>query len=193
MKRFALLALGALVALNSGLGGPSRAAPLASLAAAPPAPAAGHGAPGAPAGQLMLVRTERQLPISGDPIWELQLQLPGEPTRAYEALVGRRQRQGADRHRLGSQAPLPPGRYSVEAIAAIEPQDEAELGRFLWIGLTPEFPTARRGLGIHHDPSAGTGRRSGTDGCIGLIHGNDLLVLGDLLRRSGTRELLVRD
>jgi hypothetical protein len=48
-------------------------------------------------------------------------------------------------------------------------------------------------LGIHHDPSAGRGRRSGTDGCIGLIHGNDLLVLGDLLQRSGTRELEVRD
>jgi hypothetical protein len=63
----------------------------------------------------------------------------------------------------------------------------------VWIGLEPQFPSARRGLGIHHDPSAGRGRASGTDGCIGLIHGNDLLVLGDLLRRSGTRALEVRD
>jgi hypothetical protein len=88
---------------------------------------------------------------------------------------------------------LPLGRYSVTEITAVDPTDEAELGRFLWIGLEPDFPTARRGLGIHHDPSAGRGRGSGTDGCIGLIHGNDLLVLGDLLRRSGTTELLVRD
>jgi len=182
MKRPTGLALGALVALSSGLGDPSQASS---------APAA--VASSAPAGQLVLVRTDRQLPISGDPIWELQLKLPGEPTRAYEALVGRRLRQSADRNQQGSQAPLPPGHYSVETIEAIEPTDEAELGRFLWIGLTPDFPTARRGLGIHHDPSAGRGRGSGTDGCIGLIHGNDLLVLGDLLRRSGTRELLVRD
>ena len=55
------------------------------------------------------------------------------------------------------------------------------------------FPTGRRGLGIHHDPSAGRGRDSGTDGCIGLIHGNDLLVLSDLIQRHGTRDLLVLD
>ncbi|MCP9899840.1 L,D-transpeptidase [Cyanobium sp. Cruz CV13-4-11] len=142
---------------------------------------------------MVLVRTERQLPISGDPIWELRLLLPGEPPRAYEALVGRARRQEGDRDRLGSKAPLPLGRYSVTEITPVDPTDEAELGRFLWIGLEPDFPTARRGLGIHHDPSAGRGRGSGTDGCIGLIHGNDLLVLGDLLRRSGTTELLVRD
>lgn len=50
-----------------------------------------------------------------------------------------------------------------------------------------------QGLGIHHDPSAGRGRQSGTDGCIGLIHGNDLLVLSDLIRRHGTRDLVVLD
>lgn len=161
------------------------------------APAGGPGhralAVGTGSGQMVLVRTERQLPISGDPIWELQLLLPGQPPRAYEALVGRARRQDGDRDRLGSKAPLPRGRYAVTEITPVEPTDEAELGRFLWIGLEPDFPTARRGLGIHHDPSAGRGRSSGTDGCIGLIHGNDLLVLGDLLRRSGTTELLVRD
>ena len=161
------------------------------------APAGGQGhralAVGTGSGQMVLVRTERQLPISGDPICELQLLLPGQPPRAYEALVGRARRQDGDRDRLGSKAPLPRGRYAVTEITPVEPTDEAELGRFLWIGLEPDFPTARRGLGIHHDPSAGRGRSSGTDGCIGLIHGNDLLVLGDLLRRSGTTELLVRD
>jgi hypothetical protein len=181
MKRTTGLALLALPALAWSLGQGDTAA----LAAAPGTPAAG--------GTMVLVRTDRQLPISGDPIWELQLNLPGQPPRAYEALVGRLRRQGADRDRLGSQAPLPRGRYAVTEISPVAPTDEAELGRFLWIGLEPDFPTGRRGLGIHHDPSAGRGRGSGTDGCIGLIHGNDLLVLGDLLRRTGTRELIVRD
>jgi hypothetical protein len=171
----------ALLALAWGL-----AAPLAGQG--PSALAAGTGG-----GQMVLVRTERLLPITGDPIWELQLLLPGQPPRAYEALVGRVRRQDGDRDRLGSKAPLPRGRYAVTEITPVAPTDDAELGRFLWIGLQPDFPTARRGLGIHHDPSAGRGRSSGTDGCIGLIHGNDLLVLGDLLRRSGTTELLVRD
>ncbi|MCP9857968.1 MULTISPECIES: L,D-transpeptidase [unclassified Cyanobium] len=178
MKRSTGLAL---LALAGGL-----AAPLAGPG--PSALAVGTGS-----GQMVLVRTERQLPISGDPIWELQLLLPGQPPRAYEALVGRARRQDGDRDRLGSKAPLPRGRYAVTEITPVQPTDAVELGRFLWIGLQPDFPTARRGLGIHHDPSAGRGRSSGTDGCIGLIHGNDLLVLGDLLRRSGTTELLVRD
>jgi hypothetical protein len=174
----------ALLAVAWTLAG-SAASALGAPSAPPPAPASG--------GQLVLVRTDRQLPITGDPVWELQLTLPGQPPRAYEAVVGRARHQDGDRDRLGSQAPLPRGRYAVTEVVPIDPTDPEELGRFLWIGLEPEFPTARRALGIHHDPSAGAGRGSGTNGCIGLIHGNDLLVLGDLLRRSGTRELLVRD
>jgi hypothetical protein len=174
----ALIALAGTPALSSPAGAQA-------LAAAPAAPAA--------TGELVLVRTTRTLPITGDPIWELQLDLPGEPQRAYEALVGRARHQQADRDRLGSGAPLPRGHYTVTEITPLDGSDGPELGRFLWIGLEPDFPTGRRGLGIHHDPSAGAGRRSGTDGCIGLIHGNDLLVLGDLLLRSGTRTLLVKD
>ncbi len=175
-----------LLALAGSLGAPSGA--LGSPAAAPSAIASATGA-----GQLVLVRTDRLLPITDDPIWELQLRLPGQPTRSYEALVGRVRRQSGDRSKLGSKAPLPMGHYTVSEIEPVQPSDDPELGRFLWIGLEPTFATARRGLGIHHDPSAGRGRLSGTDGCIGLIHGNDLLVLGDLLRSSGIRDLVVRD
>ena len=156
----------------------------AGLAAPLPPPAAG---------QMVLVRTPRTLPRTGDPVWELQLALPGQPLRSYEAVVGRADRQNGDRHRLGSKAPLPQGRYRVTGIEATGEADDPELGRFVWIGLEPEFVSSRKGLGIHYDPSAGRGRRSGTDGCIGLVHGNDLLVLGDLLRRSGTSELTVKD
>ena len=152
------------------------------------------GEPSGPTtGRMTLVRTTRNLPLTGDPIWELQLSLPGQPVRSYEALVGRAGRQEGDRQRLGSQAPLPRGNYRVTRIEPVGEGADPELGRFVWIGLEPLFPSARKGLGIHHDPSAGRGRLSGTDGCIGLIHGNDLLVLGDLLQRSGTRDLEVRD
>lgn len=144
-------------------------------------------------GLMTLVRTNRTMPISGDPIWELQLALPGQKLRSYEALVGRAKRQRGDRNKLGSGSPLPLGRYAVTEITPVQPGDNAQLGRFLWIGLEPQFPTKRRMLGIHHDPNAGQGRSSGTNGCIGLIHGNDLLSLGNLLTQSGTRELLVQD
>jgi hypothetical protein len=160
----------------------------ASIGVAPVSPS-----DSAASGQLTLVRTDRLLPLSGDPVWELQLDLPGQPRRAYEALVGRAARQLADRDLLGSRAPLPQGRYLLSPSTPVQIGDSGELGRFFWIALEPQFPTARRGLGIHHDPSAGWGRQSGTDGCIGLIHGNDLLGLAALLERSGTRELLVRD
>jgi hypothetical protein len=162
----------------------------ADAALAPPGASA--EAPAA-TGRMTLVRTPRSLPLSGDAIWELQLSVPGQPLRSYEAVVGRAGRQGGDRHRLGSQAPLPQGRYQVSEIEPVVEGEDPELGRYGWIGLEPQFPSARRGLGIHHDPSAGRGRRSGTDGCIGLIHGNDLLVLVDLLRRRGVRDLEVRD
>ena len=165
----------------------------ALLLAAAFEPASAGAAPGATTGRMILVRTTRSLPVSGDPVWELHLSLPGQPLRSYEALVGRAGRQEGDRQRLGSQAPLPRGLYQVTQIEPVGEGEDPELGRLVWIGLEPLFPTARKGLGIHHDPSAGRGRRSGTDGCIGLIHGNDLLVLGDLLQRSGTRELEVRD
>ena len=78
-------------------------------------------------------------------------------------------------------AQLPPGRYTVSGILPVEPDDPPELGRLIWIGLEPQFPTERAGLGIHHDPSAGLGRESGTDGCIGVIRGDDLMTLAALL------------
>lgn len=169
---------------------------LAALLLAPPAvtpPALATPLPVASPGQISLSRTERHLAATGDPVWELALLIPGQPPRRFDALVGRAARQGADRHQLGSQAPLPKGRYRISALSAIAGGDDPELGQLHWIGLEPLFTTARRGLGIHHDPSAGLGRRSGTDGCIGLIQGNDLVTLVDLVRRSGLRELDVRD
>ncbi|MEA5475228.1 L,D-transpeptidase [Synechococcus sp. CCY9201] len=145
------------------------------------------------AGLMRLRRTDRVLPSSGDPVWALQLELPGEPLRSYAALAGRADRQQADRHRLGSRSPLPPGHYRVSEIVSLAGSDDlpVELGRISWIGLEPQFPTDRRALGIHLDPSAGHGSESGTDGCIGMIHADDLLTLTALLQQHGVSELEV--
>lgn len=145
--------------------------------------------------RLELRRTNRQLAGSGDPIWELRLQLPEGRRHAFEALVGRANRQLANRHRLGSQAPLPPGRYQLGVVSALnreaEPELPEELGNLLWIGLVPQFRTDRLGLGIHHDPSAGRSSESGTDGCIGVINANDLISLAALMGQHRPAELLV--
>ena len=139
---------------------------------------------------LTLARTTRRLPRTGDPIWDLRLQIPGEPDRHFDAVSGRADRQSANRDRMGSEAPLPVGRYRIGAIEPLGRQGPRELGP-IWIGIEPKFTTGRRVLGIHLDPSAGRNWNSGTAGCIGLIRSNDMHALADLVRRSGTNTLVV--
>ena len=105
-------------------------------------------------------------------------------------MSGRADRQSANRDRMGSEAPLPVGRYRIGAIEPLGRQGPRELGP-IWIGIEPEFTTGRRVLGIHLDPSAGRNWNSGTAGCIGLIRSNDMRALADLVRRSGTNTLVV--
>ena len=107
-----------------------------------------------------------------------------------EEFWGRADRQGANRDQMGSEAPLPVGRYRLGAIEPLGPRDPKELGP-IWIGIEPEFSTGRRVLGIHLDPSAGRNWNSGTAGCIGLIRSNDMVALAELVRRSGTNTLVV--
>ena len=139
---------------------------------------------------LVLERTPRRLPRTGDPIWDLRLQIPGEPERHFEAVSGRADRQRANRHQLGSEAPLPVGSYWIGAVETLGRHGPRELGP-IWIGIEPQFETGRRVLGIHLDPSAGRNWNSGTSGCVGLIRERDMLTLADLLRRSGTSRLVV--
>ena len=139
---------------------------------------------------LTLARTTRRRPRTGDPIWDLRLQIPGEPDRHFDAVSGRADRQSANRDRMGSEAPLPVGLYRIGAIEPLGRQGPRELGP-IWIGIEPEFTTGRRVLGIHLDPSAGRNWNSGTAGCIGLIRSNDMHALADLVRRSGTNTLVV--
>lgn len=141
---------------------------------------------------LVLERTSRQLSRTGDPIWSLRLESPGQPTLQFEAVTGRAHRQNADRHVSGTRAPLPAGRYSLGPVEPLGPQDPSELGP-VWIGLEPLFQTGRGHLGIHLDPSANRNANSGTLGCVGLIDRSDMLKLADLVQRRNVRALVVND
>ena len=139
---------------------------------------------------LVLERTKRVLNRTGDPIWDLRLEIPGQPARHFDALSGRAGRQNANRHQLGSRAPLPAGQYTLGPVESLADGAYPELGP-VWIGIEPTFPTGRRVLGIHQDPSAGRNANSGTLGCIGLIHRHELLELAQQIRQASIRELVV--
>ena len=142
--------------------------------------------------RLVLSRTERHLPNTGDPIWKLQLHTPGEKTHSFDTVTGRAHRQLADRHRSGTRAPLPPGTYKLGPVEALGPRDPAELGP-IWIGLEPQFPTGRGHLGIHLDPSANRNANSGTLGCIGLIQRKGMVELASLVKARKVQTLVVLD
>ena len=145
-----------------------------------------------PVPTLFLERTDRQLQTTGDPIWNLRIEIPGEPLRRFDAVSGRANRQSADRDRMGSRAPLPVGRYSVGAVEPLTDGAYPEIGP-VWISIEPTFVTGRRVLGIHLDPSAGLrNANSGTLGCIGLVNRADMLELAQLIERSGADRLVVR-
>ena len=139
---------------------------------------------------LVLERTGRTLRNTGDPIWDLRLEIPGQPVRHFDAVSGRASRQNADRDRSGSRAPLPAGLYTLGPVEPLADGAYPELGP-VWIGIEPTFPTGRSVLGIHQDPSAGLNANSGTLGCIGLIHRRDLLDLARQVNRARIRELVV--
>lgn len=146
-----------------------------------------------PVPTLVLERTGRRIASTGDPIWDLRLEIPGEPTRRFDAVSGRANRQNADRDRMGSWAPLPAGTYSVGPVEPLADGAYPELGP-VWISIEPTFTTGRRVLGIHQDPSAGRlNSQSGTLGCIGLVNRNDMLNLSALIERSGTERLVVKN
>ena len=141
---------------------------------------------------LVLERTSRQLSRTKDPIWDLRLIAAGEQIQRFDAVTGRAHRQTADRHRSGTRAPLPVGRYSLGPIEPLGPGDPAELGP-IWIGIEPLFPTGRGHLGIHLDPSANRNANSGTLGCVGLVNRGDMLQLAELIRRHQVTALVVTE
>ena len=159
---------------------------------AQPHPTLASAAVSADASLLVLERTTRRLSRTADPIWVLSLNTPGKSTQSFEVVTGRAHRQTADRHRTGTRAPLPAGRYSLGPVEPLGPGDPMELGP-IWIGIEPLFPTGRGHLGIHLDPSANRDANSGTLGCVGLINRADMFHLASLIEQRQVRELVVLD
>lgn len=103
----------------------------------------------------------------GNPIYNLNLyDSQGQLVREIPAVSGRSYSQGRDRHRSGTKAPLPNGKYRISPKTV--PGSTHEVGG-VFLPISPSFPTGRTDLGIHWDPSFEKGEEDGTDGCIGTI------------------------
>ena len=64
----------------------------------------------------------------------MQLEIPGEPARHFDAVSGRAHRQNANRDQMGSKAPLPTGRYTIGPVEPLAKGAYPELGP-VWIGI----------------------------------------------------------
>ena len=120
------------------------------------------------------------------------METPGQHVRYFDTVNGRAHRQKADRHRSGTRAPLPAGRYVLEPVEPLGSADPRKLGP-IWIGIEPQFPAGRGHLGIHLDPSANRNANSGTLGCGGLIRWDDMQTLAGLVQRRNVRTLVVSE
>lgn len=108
----------------------------------------------------------------GNPLYKLYLYANGQEIGAYDTVSGRAHTQNNNRHTPGTEAPLPDGEYKVARTSI--PGTIAEAGdRFLPI--QPLFPTGRKALGIHYDPSfEKKNGEDGTSGCIALKNKQEL-------------------
>ncbi len=142
---------------------------------------------------VRVTRTERTVDRTNDPIWDVEVLVKGQLIQRFDAVVGRANKQGVNRHIAGTEAPLPPGRYRLDlgGIAG-GPYDNPELGSGLWIPTTPLFATGRSALGFHQDPSWGRlNNESGTSGCIGFRTADETRVFADLIRQHNIQGLVV--
>ena len=117
----------------------------------------------------------------GNPLYRLCLYAKGQVLAAYDTVNGRAHTQNRNRHRSGTQAPSPDGRYTVARwyVGGTHPEVG---GRFLPI--TPRFRTGRTALGIHYDPSfEKRNGEDGTAGCIALTNRSDLSKVLNFHRR----------
>lgn len=108
----------------------------------------------------------------GNPLYQLHLYANGQEIGAYDTVSGRAHTQNKNRHRAGTEAPLPDGKYKVSRTSI--PGTISEAGdRFLPI--QPLFQTGRSALGIHYDPSfEKKNGEDGTSGCIALKNKSEL-------------------
>lgn len=108
----------------------------------------------------------------GNPLYQLGFYSDGQLVRAYTVVTGRAYTQNRNRHKSGTEAPLPDGLYKVakSSIPGINP----EVGK-RFLAIQPLFRTGRTELGIHYDPSfEQRNGQDGTSGCIALTNKSDL-------------------
>jgi hypothetical protein len=143
--------------------------------------------------KIVVSKTQQVVEKTNDPIWEVQLIVDNKVVDKVEALIGRANKQTANRHIAGNKSPLPIGNYSIIRSEIYGPPfSEPELGEGYWIPISPLFGTARSALGIHQDPSWGKlNGESGTSGCIGVKTKEDTTKIVNWIQQYNIRELVV--
>lgn len=107
----------------------------------------------------------------GNPLYTLKAYHNGQLIYSFNAVAGRWNTQGRNRHVSGTEAPLPNGNYRVSDRSI--PGTIVEVGG-LFLPIYPLFQTGRTALGIHYDPSYNLRNgEDGTSGCIGLTNRSD--------------------
>ena len=124
-----------------------------------------------------------------NPLYRLCLYANGQILASYDTVNGRSYTQNRNRHKSGTQAPSPDGRYRVARRHV--PGTHPEVGgRFLRMNQT--FRTGRTDLGIHYDPSfEKRNGEDGTAGCIALTNESDLSKVLNFHRKYQFRYIYV--
>jgi hypothetical protein len=126
----------------------------------------------------------------GNPLYTLEAYVRGEKYQTFTAVSGTARSQTFDRNRGSNSAPLPDGLYSVSSQVAAG--TAYEVGR-TFIGIYPEFKTARVDLGIHLDRSFNqTNGYDGTAGCIGIATVAERDAINDFVAKYRPRSLFVK-
>jgi hypothetical protein len=126
----------------------------------------------------------------GNPIYTLEAYVRGERYQTFTAVSGTARSQNFNRNRGSNSAPLPDGLYSVSN--QIVSGQAYEVGR-TFIGIYPEFKTARVDLGIHLDRSFNQRNGfDGTAGCIGIATIAERDAINEFVARYHPRNLFVK-
>jgi hypothetical protein len=126
----------------------------------------------------------------GNPIYTLEAYVRGERYQTFTAVSGTVNTQNYNRNRGENAAPLPDGKYTVSQ--QIVPGQLYEVGK-TFIGIYPEFATARTDLGIHLDRSFNQRNGyDGTAGCIGIATVAERDAINEFVTKYQPRNLFVK-
>ncbi len=149
-------------------------------------------APAAPKTATMRLTLTNQFTSTGERILNLELLLDGKVSDRVQAVSGKSPvqqfRTGRD-SRSGSREPLPEGVYSVGAVDRAGGLPRAMGDTF--IPLTPQFATARDGIGIHWDADRHVPGGAGTIGCLGVLRRDHLNRVAEFVATYRVRTLTV--